>query len=369
MRRILLATMAMVAVMALPEVAQAQQTPCANGNPTDLCGDDIDVVVEPAGPNCPEGGLKIIIIKGQDDRDSDRKHNDPDDKVFFVCNGEEGEQGPAGPPGPPGPPGQPGPQGPPGLPGTPGTPGDRINVVTEPAGLNCPTGGFKITVIRGNVDTVPPTMGDPADLVFYICNGLPGPQGEPGEPGESPTVTVEPAGVNCPAGGIRIEVPDNNDEGTAPQVFYICNGLPGAVGPAGPQGPPGPTGPQGLPGPTGPAGPRGSDAPAACASGRTARWRVIVVRTHRVIGLRAFFEGSPTPVTRARTPGGRVMYTVRIDLSGLPRGVYTARVKYRVSVRGGAFRRGTHVSHRRACYGNVRGGYGEGLNRFPIALI
>jgi hypothetical protein len=357
-RRIILATMAIMAGMLLFAVsAQAQQTPCANGNPTDLCGDNIEVVVEPAGPNCPAGGIKIIVIKGQDDRKPDRKHNDPDDKVFYVCNGV------AGPAGPQGPPGAPGPQGP------PGTPGDRINVVTEPAGANCPAGGVKVTIVRGAVDTVPPTMGDPADTTFFLCNGVPGPQGEPGEPGESPTVTVEPAGANCPTGGIRVEVPDNDDEGTAPQVFYICNGLPGAAGPTGPQGPAGTPGGQGPSGPVGPAGPRGTDAPTACASGRTARWRVIVVRTHRVVGLRAFFEGSPTPFTRGLTPNGRVMYTVQINLSGLPRGVYTARVRYRVSVRGRSFRRGTNVSIRRACYGNVRGGFGEGLNRFPIALI
>ena len=96
---------------------------------------------------------------------------------------------------------------------------------------------------------------------------------------------------------------------------------------------------------------------------------MIVVRTHRVRNLRAFFEGSPTPISRTRTRGGRVMYIVRIDLSGLPRGVYTARIRYRVSVRGRPFRRGTNISIRRACYGNVRGGFGEGLNRFPIALI
>lgn len=147
--------------------------------------------------------------------------------------------------------------------------------------------------------------------------------------------------------------------------------VPGPAGPPGPPGEPGlpgPVGPIGPIGPVGPAGPRGADAP-TCVSGRTARWRVIVVRTHRVRRLRAFFEGSPTPVTRSRTPRGRVMYTVRINLSGLPRGVYTARVRYQVSVRGRPFRRGTHVSLRRACYGNVNGGFGEGLNRFPIALI
>ena len=244
--------------------------------------------------------------------------------------------------------------------------GPDIDVFVEPPGANCPTGGVKIVV-----------SGKYKDRVFYVCNGEDGepgpigPPGPPGPPGESPTVEVEPAGPNCPAGGVKITVPDNDDADSDPQVFYVCNGAdgePGPTGPPGSDGAPGPTGPTGPAGPPGPAGPRGEDAP-TCASGRTARWRVIVVRTHRVRNLRASFEGAPAPVTRSRTPGGRVMYTVRIDLSGLPRGVYAARVRYQVSVRGRAFRRGTNVSLRRACYGNVRGGTGEGLNRFPIALI
>lgn len=266
--------------LALPAVAPAQQTPCANGNPTDLC-DQIVVVVEPPGANCPNGGVKIIVIRGQLDSEPNRPPNDPDDLIFFVCNG---------------------------------------------------------------------------------ANGLPGPPGPPGPPGRTPVITVEPAGPNCPTGGVKIEVPGDG-------TFFVCNGLPGTAGSSGPPGSTGAPGPQGVPGPVGPAGPRGAEAPPACTSGRTAHWRVIVVRTHRVRHLRAFFEGSPTPVTRTRTRGGRVMYMVRINLSGLPRGVYTARIRYQVSVQGRPFRRGTNISIRRACYGNVLGGYGEGLNRFPIALI
>ena len=64
----------------------AQQTPCANGNPTDLC-DRVEVVAEPAGENCPNGGIKVIVVKGQRDTDQDRKKNDPDDLVFFVATG------------------------------------------------------------------------------------------------------------------------------------------------------------------------------------------------------------------------------------------------------------------------------------------
>ena len=265
MRRIFLVMMAMSAGMLMPSTANAQQTPCANGNPTDLC-DRVIVVVEPPGANCPNGGVKITVVRGRLDSDADRPANDPDDLVFFVCNG---------------------------------------------------------------------------------VNGLPGPQGPPGPPGLTPVITVEPAGTNCPAGGVKIQVPGDG-------TFFVCNGVPGVPG---------------QQGPAGPVGPSGTDAPEACISGRIARWRVIVVRTHRVRNLRAFFEGSPTPVTRTRTRGGRVMYVVRINLSGLPRGVYTARIRYRVSVRGHPFRRGTRISYRRACYGNVRGGYGEGLNLVSIALI
>jgi len=278
--------------LALPAVAPAQQTPCANGNPTDLC-DRVVVVAEPPGANCPNGGVKIIVIRGLEDPND--RDNDPVDLIFFVCNGVNGLPGSQGPPGPPGP------------------------------------------------------------------------------PGVKPVITVELAGPNCPNGGVKIvlprEGPDDENGRPTDAVFFVCNGLPGTVGPPGAQGPAGAPGPQGVPGPAGPAGPRGTDAPPACTSGRTAQWRVIVVRTHRVRRLKAFFEGSPTPVTRTRTRGGRVMYVVRISLSGLPRGVYTARIRYQVSVRGGPFRRGTHISIRRACYGNVRSGYGEGLNRFPIALI
>ena len=213
---------------------------------------------------------------------------------------------------------------------------DTIEVEPEPAGENCPAGGIKIVITRPRKPTKDKPDPKPRKRIFYVCNGVdgePGPPGPPGPPGE------------------------DGEDGE--------DGEPGADGPEGPPGADGPEGPEGQPGPRGPAG---REAP-TCASGRSAIWRVIVLRTHRVRALRAYFEGSRTPVTRGRTRNGRVMYTVRIDLSGLPRGAYTARVRYRVSVRGRPFRRGTNISIRRACYGNVRGGFGEGLNRFPIALI
>jgi hypothetical protein len=289
----LIATLiALTFALALPAVATAgppePQDPCKH-NPTTLCGPDIDVFEEPPGPNCPTGGVKIVVSGKYKDH------------VFYVCNGEDGEPGPIGPPGPPGP---------------------------------------------------------------------------PGEPGESPTVEVEPAGPNCPTGGVRITVPDNDDEGTDPQVFYVCNGAPGPTGPGGADGPAGPQGPAGPPGAT----PRLPEN-VTCISNRVATWRVIVRRGVRVRNVRFSFEGVRTSAVRGRTPGGRVVYRVRVDMRGLPRGVYVARVRYRQTAGGlldriadGAFGRPPRIDRRkvhyfRACYGNPKGGGGEGPNQYPITLL
>src|ERR1017187_1019010 len=50
-----------------------------------------------------------------------------------------------------------------------------------------------------------------------------GPAGPPGEAGITPTITVtpEPAGSNCVAGGIRVDV---ESDGT-PSTSYVCNGV------------------------------------------------------------------------------------------------------------------------------------------------
>lgn len=103
--------------------------PCAHGNPTDLCGhENVVVVVEPPGENCPNGGLKVTIVNGRPDADAGPRwhHPDPPDDVFFICNGEDGAPGANGAPGPQGPAGVPGPAGaigPAGPQGAPGLPG------------------------------------------------------------------------------------------------------------------------------------------------------------------------------------------------------------------------------------------------------
>ena len=79
--------------------------------------------------------------------------------------------------------------------GCAGPAGDNVIVSEEPAGANCPTGGVRI-------------QGGTSGAATYICNGA---------TGASPTVSSEPPGANCAAGGVKIEV------GTS-APSYVCNG-------------------------------------------------------------------------------------------------------------------------------------------------
>lgn len=246
-------------------------SPCAHGNPTDLC-DHIVVTVEPAGENCPAGGIKVTLVRGKPDDqggedENGRKKDDPEDLVFFVCNGKDGAQGP---------------------------PGNGVVVVVEPPGLNCPAGGIKISVV--------------GDGTFYVCNGVAGAPGVPGPIG-------------------------------AP-------GLPGA---------PGAPGLPGAPGPAGPAAP-------TCTSSRTTSWVLVVRRVARVSALRATFNAKVAPVTRF-TIRGRQAYRVAVRMAGLKRGIYVARVRYRITVRGRT-RNSTRVQLFRACYAK-----GDSPNRFTTTII
>ena len=123
----LIAAFAAVALM-LPASALANppdnhhpQDPCKH-NPTSLCDNDTVIVVEePAGENCPAGGIKVTVI-----RDGGHVKEFGEDRAsedFYVCNGEDGEDGEDGAPGAPGLPGADGPAGPPGPPGPPGADG------------------------------------------------------------------------------------------------------------------------------------------------------------------------------------------------------------------------------------------------------
>lgn len=176
-----------------------------------------------------------------------------------------GQPGPIGPMGPQGVQGNPGPQG---VQGDPGPAG--------PAGPMGPQG----------------IQGDPGPAGPAGAQGPAGPAGVDGLTTLSIT-TSEPIGSNCINGGLKIETGlDLNfngglDDNEITLTRFVCNGLDGAVGPAGPSGVTitgvyvnesghlilflsnnstldagfviGPQGPAGIQGPIGPAGVNGSD--------------------------------------------------------------------------------------------------------------
>lgn len=95
------------------------------------------------------------------------------------------------------------------------------------------------------------------------ATGPTGPQGPAGADGDDgfdsvARSTLEPPGINCPAGGYFVEVGRDLDRdgildvGEEEHDFYVCDGQDGATGPQGPQGI------QGVQGPTGPIGPPGA---------------------------------------------------------------------------------------------------------------
>ncbi len=86
--------------------------------------------------------------------------------------------------------------------------GSSTNVVPEPAGANCASGGVRVAVPgakAGAADSAP----------VYVCNGA---------KGDSAKVTAEPAGTNCATGGIKVQVGDG-------QPTYVCNGASATVTP------------------------------------------------------------------------------------------------------------------------------------------
>lgn len=245
--------------------------------------------------------------------------------------------------------------------------GDRIVVVEEPAGDNCPAGGVKIIVFKDDHDYDWKSTDHSHHNVFFVCNGedgAPGPPGAPGENGTGVTVEPEPAGANCPNGGIQV-TPVASD-GTLGNPFFVCSGADGAPGPAGAPGP------VGVPGPTGATGPRGPAGvplrPRTCVSNRVGRWVLIVRKGHRVTRLRAWADGNRRRATvrRGRTRTGHVRYIVRANFRGIRRsGTYVARVRYRVDGR-----RNTKIHYFRICMGsNPLRGLHEGLNRFPVTIL
>lgn len=275
--------------------------------------------------------------------------------------GAQGEPGVQGPPGPQGPQGLPGTNGQDGEPGAPG--------VAGPPGPQGPAGPQGVQGPQGPIGPQGP-------------NGAKGDPGVPGLPGLSPIVTQLPKSDSYPNGGVAIVsvgyliiggkvVEFCGQPVIIPTGFAVLrNGQDGAPGP---QGEPGEKGEQGPPGPPGttttiirtvtvsgsaPAG--GVLGQSAVSSGRVAKLRIKARAGHVVRHLRVRLEGRRQALRRV----GRGEWIATINLRGLRRGVYSARVIARVD---GARVTCTHLY--RVLYGNPRGGKGESLNSHPVVRL
>ncbi len=182
----------------------------------------IKTTVEAAGANCTDGGIKVDI--GLDEDRSGTLDTIEIDTTEYICNGANGANG---------------------LDGATGATGENglialVTTTDEPSGANCTNGGIRIDV--GLDDDDNGTLEDlEIDSTAYVCNGVDGLTGADGLTTLINT-TVEPAGVNCTDGGIRIDVGTDDDRnGTLDAVEiditeYVCNGADGLDGATGATG-------------------------------------------------------------------------------------------------------------------------------------
>jgi hypothetical protein len=206
-------------------------------------GQGASVTAEPAGENCPKGGVKIQVASGT---------------ATHVCsgtngtNGVNGVDGRNGTNGTNGANGTNGTNGANGINGINGIDGEGVVVTFEAEGENCPKGGLRIQVGDGTpayvcngtngtngIDGINGTNGtdgingtdgvngtdgtNGTDGVNGTngTNGINGTNGTNGTNGQSAVATPEPKGDNCPAGGVKIQVGDADP-------VYVCNAVPAA---------------------------------------------------------------------------------------------------------------------------------------------
>ena len=180
---------------------------------TNLNGLNAAIRVTAVSPDgqCPTGGSSIQF--GLDQNRNGTLDNSEVSSTTLVCNGSTGAQGPRGAQGPQGATGAKGAtgaQGPSGSNGTNGAPG--VNALVrqddEPAGANCPAGGVRIESgldLNGN-NTL---EANEVTKTSYTCSGQNGANGTNGSNGQNGLTTLmvstpEPAGTNCPNGGVAV---------------------------------------------------------------------------------------------------------------------------------------------------------------------
>jgi hypothetical protein len=179
-------------------------------------------------------------------------------------------------------------------------PDDQITVTTEPPGENCEAGGLKVVVEREGRKRPP---FEPGPFLNQIPEGAV-PESE--DPGVVAPVVKEPEEPKDPKPDF---VPRPKP---VPETFYVCNGLPGQDGPIGPIGPIGPAGPAG-PSVTVPVQPK------VCQSStrigvrlflpsRLARFGVVRLAIAKVNGPLRFNQNVRVRVSRSNPTGQRFVF-------------------------------------------------------------
>jgi len=151
----------------------------------------VDVVEEPAGPHCANGGEQIR--SGVDTNGNGVLDANEVTQVSYVCSGADGS----------------------------GATDELVTVVVEPQGAHCANGG---QAIETGADVNHDGMLEASEVTStsYVCSGADGPQ---------PLLRIddEPAGANCVAGGRAIHVGvDTNDDSILEDseiesTTYLCN--------------------------------------------------------------------------------------------------------------------------------------------------
>jgi hypothetical protein len=152
----------------------------------------MNILNEPAGSNCPYGGLKIEA--GVDENKNELLEPSEVDNTNYVCNGQPGNNGSK----------------------------SLIKITPEPSGTNCSTGGYRLD---SGLDLNANNILDSNEIqsTTYLCNGLNGAK-------SLMTVTAESQGTNCPSGGYKLEngldINNNNilDATEITSTRFICNG-------------------------------------------------------------------------------------------------------------------------------------------------
>lgn len=214
------------------------------------------------GAECASGGIEVGLGV---DADGDGELSDEEvTQAKIICNGDDGADGADGADG------SDGVDGTDGQDGTDGTDGANalIKLTTEPAGLNCAAGGYRLDTGLDNGDGgETPADGvlgtGEIDATNYVCHGV---------DGFTVLTTLTPAAAgNCPNGGQRLDIGlDNGDNlgtprdgnlqtGEIDSTGYICNGADGQDGADGLNGADGADGTDGTNGTDGTDGTNGSD--------------------------------------------------------------------------------------------------------------